>query len=268
MRKVLFATGLGVVAMLAAGAARADEALDQLAKDPKQWVMQQGDDANTRFSKLNQINASNVKKLQVAWTFSTGVLRGHEGGPLVIGDTMYVHTPFPNTVYALDLNHDGKILWKYEPRQDPNVIPIMCCDTVNRGVAYADGKIFLHQADTTLVALDAKTGAKVWSVMDGEAGKGQSGTDAPFIFKDKVLVGVSGGEFGVRGWVSAYNIKDGKLVWRGFSAGPDSDTLIDPEKTTSLGKPVGPDSSTRPGRAINGRSVAGPHGVGIPTIPS
>jgi PQQ-dependent dehydrogenase (methanol/ethanol family) len=224
--------------------ARADEALDKLAKDPKQWVMQQGDDANTRYSKLNQITAANAKKLQVAWTFSTGVLRGHEGGPLVIGDVMYVHAPFPNTVYALDLNHDGKILWKYEPRQDPNVIPIMCCDTVNRGVAYADGKIFLHQADTTLIALDAKTGAKVWSVMDGEAGKGQSGTDAPFVYKDKVLVGVSGGEFGVRGWVSAYNIKDGKLVWRGFSAGPDSDTLIDPVKTTSLGKPVGPDSST------------------------
>jgi len=135
-------------------------------------------------------------------------------------------------------------MWKYEPRQDPNVIPIMCCDTVNRGVAYADGKIFLHQADTTLIALDAKTGAKVWSVMDGEAGKGQSGTDAPFIFKDKVLVGISGGEFGVRGWVSAYNIKDGKLAWRGFSEGPDADTLIDPVKTTSLGKPVGPDSST------------------------
>ncbi len=224
--------------------ARADEALDKRAQDPKQWVMQQGDNANTRYSKLNQINASNAGKLQVAWTFSTGVLRGHEGGPLVVGDTMYVHTPFPNTVYALDLNNEGKILWKYEPRQDPNVIPIMCCDTVNRGVAYADGKIFLHQADTTLVALDAKTGNVVWSVMDGEAGKGQSGTDAPFVFKDKVLVGVSGGEFGVRGWVSAYNIKDGKLAWRAFSEGPDSDTLIDPVKTTSLGKPVGPNSST------------------------
>jgi glucose dehydrogenase len=170
MRKALAVTTsiFGLMA-LQGFAARADEALDKLAKDPKQWVMQQGDDANTRYSKLNQINASNVKKLQVAWTFSTGVLRGHEGGPLVIGDVMYVHTPFPNTVYALDLNHEGKIIWKYEPRQDPNVIPIMCCDTVNRGVAYADGKIFLHQADTTLVALDAKTGAKVWSVMDGEA---------------------------------------------------------------------------------------------------
>jgi len=243
MRKVLLATGLGLIAMQGFPA-RADEALDKLAQDPKQWVMQQGDNANTRYSKLNQINASNAGKLQVAWTFSTGVLRGHEGGPLVVGDTMYVHAPFPNTVFALDLNNEGKILWKYEPRQDPNVIPIMCCDTVNRGVAYADGKIFLHQADTTLVALDAKTGNVVWSVMDGEAGKGQSGTDAPFVFKDKVLVGVSGGEFGVRGWVSAYNIKDGKLVWRAFSEGPDSDTLIDPVKTTALGKPVGPDSST------------------------
>src|SRR5579863_4876751 len=235
-----------IVALLAFQSlpARADSALESLAKDPKQWVMQQGNDSNTRYSKLNQITAANVKKLQVAWTFSTGVLRGHEGQPLVIGDTMYVHTPFPNTVYALDLNNEGKILWKYDPRQDPNVIPIMCCDTVNRGVAYADGKIFLHQADTTLVALDAKSGKVVWSKMDGEAGKGQSGTDAPFVFGDKVLVGVSGGEFGVRGWVSAYNIKDGSLAWRGYSEGPDSDTLIDPQKTTSLGKPVGENSST------------------------
>jgi len=244
MNKLLVATASCGLLALQGFAARADEDLDKRAQDPKQWVMQQGDNANTRYSKLNQINASNAGKLQVAWTFSTGVLRGHEGGPLVVGDTMYVHAPFPNTVFALDLNNEGKILWKYEPRQDPNVIPIMCCDTVNRGVAYADGKIFLHQADTTLVALDAKTGNVVWSVMDGEAGKGQSGTDAPFVFKDKVLVGVSGGEFGVRGWVSAYNIKDGKLVWRAFSEGPDSDTLIDPVKTTALGKPVGPDSST------------------------
>jgi lanthanide-dependent methanol dehydrogenase len=245
MNKLIIATTsiFGLLA-LQGFPARADEDLDKRAQDPKQWVMQQGDNANTRYSKLNQINATNAGKLQVAWTFSTGVLRGHEGGPLVVGDVMYVHAPFPNTVFALDLNNDGKILWQYEPRQDPNVIPIMCCDTVNRGVAYADGKIFLHQADTTLVALDAKTGKVVWSVMDGEAGKGQSGTDAPFVFKDKVLVGVSGGEFGVRGWVSAYNIKDGKLVWRGFSEGPDSDTLIDPVKTTALGKPVGPDSST------------------------
>src|SRR5216683_3095143 len=114
MRKVLFATCFGAMATFAAGAATA-----------------------------------NVGKLQVAWTFSTGVLRGHEGGPLIVGNTMYVHTPFPNKVYALDLSDENKIVWKYEPKQDPNVIPVMCCDTVNRGVAYGDGKIFLHQADTT-----------------------------------------------------------------------------------------------------------------------
>ena len=158
---------------------------------------------------------------------------------------MYVHTPFPNIVYALDLNNDGKILWKYEPKQDPNVIPVMCCDTVNRGLAYGDGKVFLHQADTTLVALDAKTGKVAWSVKDGDPSKGQTGTDAPFIFKDKVFIGVSGGEFGVRSWVSAYNVKDGKLAWRAYSMGPDSDTLIDPASTTALGKPVGADSSTK-----------------------
>src|SRR3712207_6522174 len=151
------------VAVTATIPAAANESVKTLTQDPNQWVIQTGDYANTRFSKLDQINAGNVNKLQVAWTFSTGVLRGHEGSPLVVGDVMYVHTPFPNIVYALDLNNDGRIIWKYEPKQDPNVIPVMCCDTVNRGVAYSDGKIFLHQADTTLVALDAKTGKPVWT---------------------------------------------------------------------------------------------------------
>jgi len=226
------------------GVGFANTGILDLQQDPNQWVMQNGNYASTRYSALDQITAANVKDLKVAWTFSTGVLRGHEGGPLVIGDVMYVHTPFPNKVFALDLNNEGKILWKYEPRQDTSVIPVMCCDTVNRGVAYADGKIFLHQADTTLVALDAKTGAKLWSVQNGDPAKGATGTSAPMVVKDKVYVGVSGGEFGVRGYLTAYNINDGKLVWRGYSMGPDADTLMDPEKTTHLGKPVGKDSGT------------------------
>ena len=171
------------------------------------------------------------------------MLRGHEGAPLVIGDVMYVHTPFPNIVYALDLNNDGKILWKYEPKQDPNVIPVMCCDTVNRGVAYADGKIFLHQADTTLVALDAKTGKVIWTVVNGDPKKGETNTATVLPVKDKVIVGISGGEFGVRGHVTAYDLKTGKQVWRAYSIGPDNEMLIDPEKTIELGKPVGKDSS-------------------------
>jgi alcohol dehydrogenase (cytochrome c) len=243
MHKLLLSTSVGVFALLSVGAAKADELLT-LQKDPKQWVSPTGDYANTRYSTLKQITTENVSKLAPAWSFSTGVLRGHEGAPLVLGDVMYIHTPFPNIVYALDLNHDGKILWKYEPKQDPAVVPVMCCDTVNRGLAYADGKIFLAQADTTLVALDAKSGKVVWSVKNGDSSKGQTSTAAPHVFKDKVLVGIAGGEFGVRGHITAYNVADGKLAWRGYSMGPDTDTLIDPEKTTVLGKPVGKDSST------------------------
>jgi PQQ-dependent dehydrogenase (methanol/ethanol family) len=206
--------------------------------------MPNGNYSSTRYSTLDQINASNAKDLKVAWTFSTGVLRGHEGGPLVMNDVMYIHTPFPNKVFALDLNNDGKIIWRYEPRQDPSVIPVMCCDTVNRGLAYGDGKIFLYQADTTLVALDAKTGEKLWSMVNGDPSKGETGTAAPMVVKDKVYVGISGGEFGVRGYLTAYNTADGSLAWRGYSMGPDADTLMDPEKTTHLGQPVGKDSGT------------------------
>ena len=205
MRKVLIATCLGSMAALTAGAAIANDELIKMSQNPKDWVQPAGDYANTRYSKLNQITAANVGKLQVAWTFSTGVLRGHEGGPLVIGNMMYVHTPFPNKVYALDLSKDNQIVWKYEPKQDPNVIPVMCCDTVNRGVAYGDGKIFLHQADTTLVALDAKTGKVEWSVKNGDPAKGATGTSAPLVVKDKVLIGISGGEFGVQCHVTAYD---------------------------------------------------------------
>ena len=245
MRKLLLLSCVGVGALLVNGAASANEELAKMSKNPKDWVMPAGNYYGQRFTELKQITPSNVKSLVPAWTFSTGVLRGHEGGPLVIGDTMYFSTPFPNNVYALDLAHDAKIKWVYKPTQDPSVIPVMCCDTVNRGVSYGEGMIFLHQADTTLVALDAETGTVKWSVKDGDPSKGQTGTSAPFVIKDKVLIGVSGGEFGVRAWVSAYNMKDGSLAWRGYSEGPDTDTLIDPDKTTALGKPVGADSSIK-----------------------
>ncbi|HEV2550122.1 MAG TPA: methanol/ethanol family PQQ-dependent dehydrogenase [Stellaceae bacterium] len=231
------------VALPLSGALANDE-LMKLEKDPNQWVMPTGDYANQRYSQLNQINAQNVQNLRPVWSFSTGVLRGHEGAPLVVGDVMYVHTPFPNNVFALDLKNNGQILWKYEPRQDPSVIPVMCCDTVNRGVAYADGKIILDQADATVVALDAKTGKEVWKVQNGDPKKGETMTSAPMIVKDKVIVGISGGEFGVQGRVTAYGLKDGKKIWNAYSVGPDDQILFD-ANTTSMGKPVGKDSSTK-----------------------
>jgi PQQ-dependent dehydrogenase (methanol/ethanol family) len=229
------------IALPMSGAVANDELL-KLQKDPNQWVMPTGNYANERYSTLDQIKKDNVKNLHPVWTFSTGVLRGHEGAPLVIGDVMYVHTPFPNYVYALDLKASGRIIWKYEPRQDPAVIPVMCCDTVNRGVAYGDGKIILDQADATVVALDAKTGKEVWKVKNGDAKKGETMTSAPMIVKDKVIVGISGGEFGVQGRVTAYNLKDGSKAWNAYSVGPDDQILFD-ANTSSMGKPVGKDSS-------------------------
>ncbi|MGR3392803.1 outer membrane protein assembly factor BamB family protein, partial [Sagittula sp.] len=211
------------IALCCATTAMANSDLVEQMDNPAQWAIQTGDYKNQRYSELDQINKDNVGDLQVAWTFSTGVLRGHEGSPLVIGDVMYVHTPFPNIVYALDLTQEGKIIWKYEPKQDPEVIPVMCCDTVNRGVAYADGKVFLHQADTKVVALDAMTGEVVWEVQNGDPSIGETNTATVLPVKDKVIVGISGGEFGVRGSVTAYNLETGEQEWRAYSMGPDED---------------------------------------------
>jgi PQQ-dependent dehydrogenase (methanol/ethanol family) len=228
--------------------AHANADVEKLTADPKNWAMQAGDMYNQRYSKLKQINDKNVNKLQVAWMFSTGVLRGHEGSPLVVGDTMFIHTPFPNNVFAIDLN-TNKIKWKYMPKQDPAVIPQMCCDTVYRGLAYAEGKVFLQQADSMLVALDAKSGKVIWSVKNGDPKLGAVNTNAPHVFKDKVITGISGGEWGVRGFVAAYDINTGKLVWKGYSTGPDSEMLVDPKTTTTWanGKvtPVGENSSLK-----------------------
>ncbi|MGH8719669.1 MAG: PQQ-dependent dehydrogenase, methanol/ethanol family, partial [Burkholderiales bacterium] len=237
------------LALAFSGTALANQDLAKRMADPKNWAAPAGDFANTRHSKLKQINKDNVGKMQVAWTFSTGVLRGHEGGPLVPGDgKLYIHSAFPNKVFAINLD-DQTIAWKYEPKQDPSVIPVMCCDTVNRGLAYGDGKILLQQADTVLVALDSKSGKEVWKVKNGDPKVGATNTNAPHVFKDKVITGISGGEFGVRSYISAYSLADGKMVWRGYSMGPDAEMLIDPEKTMTWtdGKmaPVGKDSSLK-----------------------
>jgi lanthanide-dependent methanol dehydrogenase len=247
-RSVLMRGAVLAAAAVISSSALADADLDARMADSANWASQAGDNANHRHSVLKQISTSNVGKLQVAWTMSTGVLRGHEGSPLVIGDTMYIHTPFPNNVYAVSLK-DQTYRWKYEPKQDADVVPVMCCDTVNRGLAYGDGKIFLQQADTTLVALDAKTGKVVWSVKNGNAKIGETNTNAPHVFGDKVLTGISGGEFGVRGRMLAYDIKTGKLVWKAYSEGQDSEMIMDPAKTMTWtnGKmaAVGKDSSLK-----------------------
>jgi PQQ-dependent dehydrogenase (methanol/ethanol family) len=249
MRRSALACGL-LASVALSSPVWANDDVKKATADPNNWAMQQHDYSAWRYSELKQIDTSNVATMKVAWQFSTGVLRGHEGSPIVVGNTMYLNSAFPNNVFALDVSDASgpKILWKYSPKQDPSVIPVMCCDTVNRGVQIAGDTLILGQADTTLVALDAKGdgkgGAKeLWKAVNGDPKKGETHTGFLLIVNDKVIMGTSGAEFGVRCHVTAYNLKDGKRAWRAYSMGPDEDILVDPEKTMSLGKPVGKNSS-------------------------
>lgn len=212
--------------------ANANRELDAMSKQNTNWVMQTKDYSATHFSDMYDINITNVKNLKVAWSFSTGVLNGHEGGPLVVDGIMYVHTPYPNNVYAIDLSNPGKILWQYKPKQNPASRAVACCDVVNRGLAYAPaGKdypatIFQDQLDGHIVALNAKTGELLWKMENSDIAMGSTLTVAPFVAKDKVIVGTSGAELGVRGYATAYNIKDGKQAWRVYATGPDEDIKL------------------------------------------
>jgi PQQ-dependent dehydrogenase (methanol/ethanol family) len=198
-----------------------------LEPDDFQWLRPAKDYASTRYSTLDQINSGNAKNLQVAFTFSTGLERGHEAAPLVVSSTMYIVTPWPNKLYALDLTKPGAPMkWVYEPKPTPSSQGVACCDVVNRGASYFDGKIFYNTLDDQTVAVDAKSGQQVWRVRIGDINKGETLTMAPLVVKGKVLVGNSGGEMGVRGWLTALDAKTGRMMWRAYSTGPDKDVLI------------------------------------------
>jgi PQQ-dependent dehydrogenase (methanol/ethanol family) len=200
-----------------------------LAADDGQWMMAAKDYANTRFSGLTEITPANVKNLQLAWSFSTGVLRGQEAAPLVVNGTMYIITPYPNVVYALDLTKPGAPLkWKFNPKPAAAAQGVACCDTVNRGAVYSNGKIIFNTLDNHTMAVDAETGGQLWDATLGDINRGETLTMSPLVVKGKVLVGNSGGEFGIRGWVTALNERDGSMAWRAFHTGPDKDVLIGP----------------------------------------
>jgi PQQ-dependent dehydrogenase (methanol/ethanol family) len=213
-------------------------------KDDGQWASPAKNYASTRYSELADINAGNVGGLQVAFTFSTGVNPGHEAPPLVVGSTMYVLTPYPNILYALDLSQPGAPLkWRYEPKPIAAAQGVACCDTVNRGPMFSGGRIFYNTLDGNVVAVDAETGKELWKTLVGNINLGETLTMSPLVVKDKVLVGNSGGEYGVRGWIQALNTSDGKMAWKAYSTGPDKDVLIGPsfkpfydsDKGTDLG---------------------------------
>jgi PQQ-dependent dehydrogenase (methanol/ethanol family) len=224
---VLAAVGLGPAYALAeppqppASAAPAEDG---------NWTMPAKNYASTRFSGLDEITRDNVKDLKVAFTFSMGVLRGQESAPLVVSDTMYVVAPFPNVLYALDLSKPGAPMkWKYEPKPIASAQGVACCDYVNRGPTYADGKLFITTLDAQVASVDAATGKEVWKVRLGDINKGETMTMAPLVVKGKVLVGISGGEMGIHGWLTGLDEATGKIAWRAYSTGPDKDVLIGPD---------------------------------------
>jgi lanthanide-dependent methanol dehydrogenase len=195
------------------------------APNPKagEWPSQARDYANTRYSPLDQINTKNVDQLRIAWTFSDGTFFGHEGAPLVIDNTMYVVTPFPDIAYALDLTKPGApIKWTFLTNPSPMAIGKSCCDAVTRGWAYAKGKLIFNMLDDHTIALDAKTGKEVWRIKMGNVENGETMTMSPFVVGDKVFVGNSGGEMGKIGWIAALDVDTGKELWRAYSTGPDS----------------------------------------------
>jgi PQQ-dependent dehydrogenase (methanol/ethanol family) len=222
---------LGGALIVSAGPGRADD-LVALSKDDSQWVMATKDYANTRFSSLDQINTKNVSQLQTAWLFSLGAERGQEAAPLVVGDMLYVVAPYagphPNQVFALDAA-TGNLKWSYAPKPDLSAQGVACCDVVTRGLAYDNGKIFLNTLDVHTVALDAQTGRELWQTKLGDINRGETVTMAPMVVKGKVLVGNSGGELGVRGWLTALDENSGQIAWRAYGTGPDRDVLIGPD---------------------------------------
>ena len=210
--------------------------------DDGQWTMPARNFAGHRYSSLAQITPSNVARLRPVWTFSTGVLGGHEGQPLVVNNTMYVVTPWPNVLYAFDLTVEGYPLkFKYRPAVSASALGTACCDGVNRGAVFADGKVIYNTLDGHTVAIDANTGREVWNVQTADISQGETITMAPLAVRNLVFVGPSGGEFGIYGWVQALDVRTGRAVWMARNMGPDSLMRINPATFRPAYPPRGAD---------------------------
>jgi lanthanide-dependent methanol dehydrogenase len=222
-----------------------------------EWTTPAGTVEGTRFSSLAQIDTSNVSRLKEEFHFNTGVKAGHQGAPLVVGSTMYVVGPFPNKLFALDLTRPGQTRWVFDPRANEYAKGVACCDIINRGAVFANGKIIYNVLDNTTVAVDAVTGRQVWRTKLGDPHTGQTMVMGPLVVRDKVFVGNSGAELGLRGWVAALDVNTGREVWRAWSTGPDTDVRIGPrfkpfyakDKGTNLGVTTWPGTLWQQGGA-------------------
>lgn len=189
-------------------------------EEPGNWMSHGRTYDEQRFSPLENINDGNVDKLSLAWSYKIDIDRGVEATPIVVDGVMYTTGPF-SVVYALDARN-GKLIWKYDPQSDRNRAGEACCDAVNRGVAVWNGKVYVGVLDGRLEAIDAKTGKKVWSVdTRSDVNRSYTITGAPRVVNGKVIIGNGGAEFGVRGYVTAYDAESGKQVWRFFTVPGD-----------------------------------------------
>lgn len=179
-------------------------------REPGNWLTYSGNYAGHRYSQLDQITDQNVHKLKLAWAYQVNSLQKFETTPLVVDGVMYISEP-PSNVTALD-TATGRPMWRYR-RPMPDDVRV-CCGQVNRGVAALGDYVYVGTIDAHLVALNAKTGAVVWDVTVANYKTGHSITVAPLAVKDKIVVGIAGGEYGVRGFLDAYDAKTGKQAWR------------------------------------------------------
>ncbi|MGD9739645.1 MAG: PQQ-binding-like beta-propeller repeat protein [Bauldia sp.] len=218
------AAGCGI-----AGSALANDDVVALSNDPANVVMPSINYAGWNYSELDQITLDNVADLQVAWTWQVGILDSHEASPLVVGDTMYIVSPKPNYVYALDLTQNGVIKWEFRP--DMNVEEATrqgCCGAQTRGLNYAEGKIFFNTLDGQFFGLDAETGEALWRTVGGDLSIGETTVGNQIVVGDLLIGGNAGGERGVRGKVQAFDINTGQLQWVMYNMGPDNEVGIGP----------------------------------------
>jgi quinohemoprotein ethanol dehydrogenase len=196
-----------------------DARLLQAAEDPDDWLTYGGTYLEERFSRLDGINVDNVSRLGPAWYFEVDTTRGQEATPIVVDGVMYVTTAW-SKVYALDAR-TGRELWFYDPKVPGTAGPKPCCDVVNRGAAVYRGSVYFGTIDGRLIALDARTGHARWSVLTVDPKQMYSITGAPRVARGKVFIGNGGGEFGGRGYLSAYDAGTGALVWRFYTVPGD-----------------------------------------------
>jgi PQQ-dependent dehydrogenase (methanol/ethanol family) len=242
-KSMLLPVALAAAWLGTAGGALANAEVEKRSQNPDVWGAPGGDNKLTRHSKLKDINTKNVKDLNMIWSQSTGALRGHEGQPLVIEDVggkpmMFFISGCPemskcNIAQGLDLSDpdNPKQIWNYvkQTDRDESAVPRACCDTVNRGAAYADGKLVYGTLDGFIIALEAATGKELWVVKSAFPDKGETITSAPVIAENLVITGFGGDEFAARGRVTAYNLADGKEVWACHSTGSDKDVCLTPD---------------------------------------